>query len=534
MSPSPPPAALALLLVTACANIQPPPGGPPDTAPPVLVATFPESLDVGPRFGGAVEFRFDEVVSEGSNPSLGLGTGDLEKLVIVSPTERVADVEWHRRRITVKPAEGWKPGRVYRVELLPGVADVRRNQSKAEAVVTLSTGAPPPLDTLRGTVVDWKGGRPSPGALVEAVLQPDSLPYRGLADSSGRFTLGPLPKGQYVVFGVLDQNHNLRRDPREAFDSVRLGPDSTDAGSIYAFVHDTLPPRIQGIQASDSVTAAITFTQSLDPYQKLDTSNVAVYRSPDSTRLPVIAVLRADTARPAPPVTGQPGAAPPGGVPPGAGQAPAPGAPGARPAAPARPRVQPGAAGRGAAPADTARAPRADTARAPRVAPSADTTRVPRAAPQPPGKPAPTPARPAPAKPAPAPARPGAAPAADTLRGARPESTAVREAPPGPPTLGRPPLSDKITFKVADAWRPGDKFSVEVTGVRTVSGVTGDARGAFAIPEPKATGRPGAPGDSLRPGAPPDTGGVRPSAAPSDSTRADSAHADSARARPPR
>jgi hypothetical protein len=271
------------LVLLACANVQPPPGGPPDAAAPELVATMPESLAILPDFDDDVEFRFSEVVSEGSQPNQGLGTGDLERLVILSPTNRIPEVGWHRRSVTVRPAEGWQPNRVYRVELLPGITDVRRNRANVRRVVTFTTGAPLPTDSLSGTVIDWKAGRPSPAALVEAVLQPDSLVYRGVADSSGSFRIGPLPKGAYVLYGVLDGNKNLRRDPREAFDSTRVVTDSVRATELYAFVHDTLPPRIQTATSTDSVTATITFATPLDPAQRLDTTAVTLRKLPDSS-----------------------------------------------------------------------------------------------------------------------------------------------------------------------------------------------------------------------------------------------------------
>jgi hypothetical protein len=290
----------ALLLLTACANIQAPPGGPPDTTPPELASVFPESLAVLPGFKGNVEFRFNEVVSEGSSPSQGRGTGDLEKLVILSPTTRFPDVSWHRRRITVHPAEGWKPNRVYRVELLPGISDVRQNRSKIESVVTFTTGADVPRDTLTGRVFDWKAGSPAVAALIEALLEPDSLPYRTVADSTGQFSFGPLPRGEYLVYGVLDQNRNFRRDPREAFDTVRIRPDSAKVAKpeLYAFVHDTLPPRVQQITPIDSVSASITFVQSLDPFQKLDSTAASVRKLPDSTVVPVVALILHDTIAP--------------------------------------------------------------------------------------------------------------------------------------------------------------------------------------------------------------------------------------------
>ena len=63
------------------------------------------------------------------SPSQGAGTGDLEKLVILSPDEGAAMSRGAATRITVRPDGGWKPNRVYRVELLPGVTDLRRNRA---------------------------------------------------------------------------------------------------------------------------------------------------------------------------------------------------------------------------------------------------------------------------------------------------------------------------------------------------------------------------------------------------------------------
>ena len=280
--------ALATLATfAACAKIEAPPGGPPDTAPPRLIGTYPESLVALPGFDGEVEFRFDEVVSEGSSPGNANGTGDLQRLILLSPTTRAADVSWKRARIAVRPGEGWQPNRTYRIELLPGVMDLRNNRAtSARSVVTFTTGGPLPADTLRGKVIDWTTGQPVPRALVEAVLQPDSLPYRIGADSAGNFIGAPLPAGAYVVFGSVDQNSNGRREAREAYDSVTAtgnGP----ALTLWTFPHDTNPPRLQQATPRDSVTVELQFSQPLSPNQRIDTGLVTVRHLPDSVAVRV-------------------------------------------------------------------------------------------------------------------------------------------------------------------------------------------------------------------------------------------------------
>jgi len=157
-------AALCLLSAIACAKIEPPPGGPPDTKPPILVSITPESLSVNPGFDGNVNFIFSEVVSEGGSPSQGYGTGDLEKLVLLSPTNKIPVVQWHRSRISVRPREGWRPNTVYRVQLLPGISDIRNNKGVKEG----SSRSPPArrCRTTHSGASPMTGPRASPCAVA--------------------------------------------------------------------------------------------------------------------------------------------------------------------------------------------------------------------------------------------------------------------------------------------------------------------------------------------------------------------------------
>jgi hypothetical protein len=410
-------AASLTLLSLACARMEPPPGGPPDVAPPQLVKTFPDSFQVFQDFDSDVDFVFDEVISEGGSPNQGTGTGDLERLVILSPTREVPKVRWRRDRITVRPDEGWQRDRVYRVELLPGVADLRRNRLDSGAVVTFSTGAPAPRTRFEGVVVDWTSARPTPGALIVAMKLPDSLPYRGLADSSGRFSLGPLPAGQYVVSGVLDENRNHFPDPREAFDSVRAAR-SDSTLELWAFVHDTSPPRVREIKQQDSVSASVELTQPLDPKLRLQPTAVRLSLLPDSTAVRVASIL------------------------------PKP--------------LDDSLHGRRAAETDT-------TAR--------DTTAARDTTP-----PAPRPD-----------ARAGPAGRRETAQ-----------------LTSRPALTSLLVLRPASPWRPGSHYTVEIRGVRNVTGVSGDVVGTLVIPEPPPRDTTAAT-DSLRQGG--DTTRAKPAPA---------------------
>jgi len=436
--PVTPPAAVRLvtvaaLLSSACARMGAPPGGPADKLPPQLVGTVPESTAAYPGWKSDVEFRFDEVISEGGSPNIGTGTGDLEKLIILSPTQQIPVVRWKRDRITVRPREGWKPDRVYRVELLPGVIDLRRNRSDTSVVLTFATGGPPPVDTIRGMVVDWAAGKPARRALVELYLLPDSLIYRTQADSSGRFAIGPLPRAGWTIYGVVDQNNNHRRESREAWDSTVIAPGTTRVAALWTIPRDTTPPRITTITADDSLTATIALSLPLDPAQPAESLGFSLLTQKDSLPVSYLSLLPK-------PVDDSLARA-------------------------RRSRRDSSAADTTAA--DTAaRAARPAKARPPR--PPVDT------APPPPAK-------------------------AET-------DSILRT---------RPALYDKLVLRVESPFTPEGRYLIEIRGLRSVAGVTGDARGVLAIPKPRAIiplASDTAAADSTRP--PGDSSQVAPSPRP--------------------
>lgn len=290
------PALLALPALLSCARIEPPPGGPVDRQAPRILSIFPDSMASVPGFDRDVTFTFNETVSEGGSPSEGLGTGDLERLVLLSPTENVPVVRWKRDRITVRPKEGWRPNTVYRVELLPGINDLRNNRSGRGGAVTFTTGAPAPDYTLVGKAYDWTTGQPARAVLLEAILEPDSLVYRSTTDSSGAFSFGPLPRGEYLVLAVVDQNRDRRRGGREVFDSVRVKADTGPSAAVpelWMFQRDSLPPRLQPPTVLDSLALSLPFNQKLSPSQALDSTMVRIWLLPDTTEVPVVSLLPA-------------------------------------------------------------------------------------------------------------------------------------------------------------------------------------------------------------------------------------------------
>ena len=276
----------------ACANTGEPPGGPPDEKPPVILSVYPESGAVIPDLRDDAVIQFDGVIEEqaGGNPAAA-GGGGLATRILLSPTVGDVRVSWHRTSIHVKPKEGWKPGRVYQLHVLPGITDLRRNILKERRTIVFSTGPDIPHGALSGVAVQWAEQRALAGGLIRAMRLPDTAAYLAVVDSAGAFRIDNLPPGRYAVFGVADQNANRLRDRREAYDSTLVTLDSTATVVLWTFVHDTLGPRLRLAEPVDSVTARLTFSQPLDPSRRLDSLRVRVLSLPDSTPLSVGALV---------------------------------------------------------------------------------------------------------------------------------------------------------------------------------------------------------------------------------------------------
>lgn len=279
---------VVVCVLAGCASPGMPPGGPPDVAAPRLVQIAPDSgrTSVAPR---SVIFRFDEVVSE--TPP---GATTLANLFLISPQHGTPVVEWEREQISVRPRRGWRPNTVYSVTMLPGLADLRGNVRKEGAATLFSTGTTIPATSISGVLYDWAAGAPVSSGLVQAIA-PDSTVYVAFSDAAGAFSLRHLPPGAYALKGVIDGNRNRALDPREPWDSVTVTLTDTARAELFAFVHDSIGPRIQEVVAADSVTLRIQFDVPVDARTPLDPRWIQVL-SADSVPQPIARVALPDAA----------------------------------------------------------------------------------------------------------------------------------------------------------------------------------------------------------------------------------------------
>ena len=279
-----------LVVLLACASVGDPPGGPPDVAPPTIISVKPDSGAVVPGFKGDAVIRFDEVVDEMATGGGRGAVGGLERQVLLSPVAGPVRVEWHRTTVTVKPKEGWKR-RVYRLEILPGFVDLRRNRLDTAKTVLFSTGPEIGHARIGGIALKWIEQTILVRALIEAVPLPDSVGYLTMADSGGQFEIEALQPGRYIVYATADENGDRRRGLREPYDSIEITLDSSSNVALYTFPHDTIPPKPRTAEFVDSISIRVEFTQALDPTVSLDTAHVHVLQLPDSTPVAIAQIF---------------------------------------------------------------------------------------------------------------------------------------------------------------------------------------------------------------------------------------------------
>jgi hypothetical protein len=267
----------------ACASAAPPPGGPEDHSPPLLVRVTPDTNAVNVT-AKVVSFQFDETIND-----RGSGAQELSNYFIVSPSDGASDISWHRSRIDVRPHQGFRPNTAYTVTLLPGLADLRGNIMKRGAEVVFSTGAVIPALRIAGTAFDWTAERPAQRALLQAITA-DSVTYLAQSDSAGRFSIGPLPAGSYLVRAVIDANGNHALDRNEAFDTLRVVTPQASPIELLAIVRDTLPPRIVTVAVADSLALRVTFDRPLEP-SGLPGSGAFRLAGKDSVAIPITSVV---------------------------------------------------------------------------------------------------------------------------------------------------------------------------------------------------------------------------------------------------
>jgi hypothetical protein len=271
---------LFLSLGAGCAHVEPPRGGPDDREPPQLLASRPDSLAIVPNLTTPVVLLFDERISERG----------VEAAVMVSPRTSMVRIDHRRDELRVSLRDGWVPGVIYHITVLPEIQDLFGNRRRESISFVFSTGPSIPDTRVSGTVTDRITGRNEEGVRVEAIRLADSLVYAVPTDSAGRFEMSRVPEGEYKVRAYRDMNRDRVLDPFEPRDSAFVTITEADppAVSLAVLLPDTTPPQLGSIRIVNG-NIEVQFDDHLDPDQAFTAGQVTV-AAPDGTLLPVAEV----------------------------------------------------------------------------------------------------------------------------------------------------------------------------------------------------------------------------------------------------
>lgn len=268
-----------------CARPEAPPGGPEDRFPPYVVETRPDTFALVEP--GTTEFhlRFSERISE--RPS----QGQMDDAVIVSPSAGNTRVEHSRDGITVKVQHALAPGLVYRITVLPVIADMFGNRLRDPFDLVVSTGADFQSNVIAGAVEDRTTGEAVAGVRVDAEFDDAAeggapSVHWNYTGADGVFSLRYLPTGAFRVRAWQDRNRDDSlgvTEPRSAYQAAQLGAGADTSLLALSLVEpDTTPARLARVTVEDSVTLRFEFDDYLEPYRPGAAAEGTVARETES------------------------------------------------------------------------------------------------------------------------------------------------------------------------------------------------------------------------------------------------------------
>jgi hypothetical protein len=201
---------LPILLITSCANRGGVSGGSEDKTAPVVVSFKPENLATGIPKKPEIEIVFDEWLEENAS----------KQSVFVSPSEPGMKIDVSGKKIRVIPRAPLLDSTTYSITVGTGARDLRGNALLTSFTVIFSTGSSLDTGKISGRLIDPDGQPTQPGtaAFAYRIMSDTAFPspivskplFVTQSGIDGQFSFSGLPFGRYRIFGVSDNNRDLR------------------------------------------------------------------------------------------------------------------------------------------------------------------------------------------------------------------------------------------------------------------------------------------------------------------------------------
>jgi hypothetical protein len=241
-------------LFYSCANVGLPPGGPVDEQPPQVVRYNPadSSVNVIPE---RITIEMDEFFTV--NPR----EISFSPPVPTTPTYRIRGKNLD---ISLESTE-LQPNTTYSFHFGEGIRDLNEGNIRRDFQYVFSTGSQIDTNFITGVILDAFTLQPIKNAVAllyspgdDSVFTAQLPQYFGKANEQGQFRINFLPERDFMLFGLVDENNNLKYDrgerigfldslitfPADSFYEVRIFRDEPDSFRVTSAVF-TRPAQIQ-------------------------------------------------------------------------------------------------------------------------------------------------------------------------------------------------------------------------------------------------------------------------------------------------
>lgn len=199
----------ALVLFYACANVVSPTGGPRDEDPPEVVRSNPP--DRATNFtGDEIRIFFNEFIQL---------QNVREQLLVSPPLEQTPEVSIRGQSIIIEMEEELRPESTYNLFFGDAIRDITEGNTIPNFQFVFSTGNYVDSLSVMGQVKDAYTLEPEEGVYVMMYDEIyDSIPYLerpvylAKTDENGHFRINNMAGGEYLMFGLLDNNSNFLYD----------------------------------------------------------------------------------------------------------------------------------------------------------------------------------------------------------------------------------------------------------------------------------------------------------------------------------
>ncbi|MBS1645489.1 MAG: Ig-like domain-containing protein [Bacteroidetes bacterium] len=245
---------LSLLIVGGCANIVPPSGGPKDETAPKLISISPADSQLNSRVTELV-LRFDEYIT----------LNDPTAQIQIAPLlPQALEVTAQLRSIKIKiPDSLLEPNTTYRLSFGTAIRDLHEGNIYQSNGYVFSTGNYFDSLSLQGSVLNAATGLPDSAATLllysanvsDSAITRQKPRYTTHVGALGNFQLSGLPAGQFKLFALRDENHNLLFDGSNEWVGFSDTVITLGSGAAHAIKLYTFPQALQAADSNSSVAS---------------------------------------------------------------------------------------------------------------------------------------------------------------------------------------------------------------------------------------------------------------------------------------